>query len=166
MVSININLVFTIINLVIFYLLMKKFLIGPINGVMEKRAALIEKQLTEARETRQAADQIKTEYEESLQGAQTECTQMVAAAKENAQREYDRIVEDANRKSAKMMEDSRKSIQQERNQALEDMQSQIAQIALAAVGKVLPGEINQEENDRYYARFLKEAGEVHEAGSH
>ncbi len=165
MVSININLVFTMINLVIFYLLMKKFLIGPIHGVMEKRAALIQSQLEEAKRTEAAANQMKVEYEESLQGAKTECTQMIASAKESAKKEYDRIVEDANQKSVKIMEDSRKTIQQERDQAMEDMQAQIAQLALAAVGKVLPGEISQEENDRYYARFLREAGEVYEAGS-
>ena len=44
MIKIDINLVFTIINLIVLYLLMKKFLFGPIIGVMEKRKAMIDEQ--------------------------------------------------------------------------------------------------------------------------
>ncbi|MDD6619248.1 MAG: F0F1 ATP synthase subunit B [Lachnospiraceae bacterium] len=166
MVSIDINLVFTIINLIVFYLLMKKFLIGPINGIMEKREHMIEQQMEQARQTQADAASLKEEYKEALRGAQAESAQMIENARENAKKEYDRILEDASKKSAKMLEDSRKTIEREREQTLQDMQSQIAQLAIAAVGKVLPGEITQEDNNRYYERFLKEAGETGEAGSH
>lgn len=44
MIKIDINLVFTIINLIVLYLLMKKFLFGPIIAVMEKRKAMIDEQ--------------------------------------------------------------------------------------------------------------------------
>lgn len=166
MVSINISLVFTIINLIIFYLLMKKFLIGPINAVMEKRAAMIKEQLENARDTKDEADKLKARYEESLQGAREQSLQIVEEARGRAQTEYDRILKAAAADSDKMMEDSRNNIERERDKALEDMQSQIAQLAMAAVQKVLPGEISQEENDKYYDRFLKEAGEASETGSH
>ncbi len=44
MIKIDINLVFTIINLIVLYLLMKKFLFGPIISVMEKRKTMIDQQ--------------------------------------------------------------------------------------------------------------------------
>ena len=44
MIEININLVFTIINLIVLYLLMKKFLFGPILNVMEQRKNMIDQQ--------------------------------------------------------------------------------------------------------------------------
>lgn len=166
MVSINITLVFTIINLIIFYLLMKKFLIGPINGVMEKRAAMIKEQLESAKDTRDEADKLKSQYEASLEGAKEQSIQIVEEAKDRARKEYERILKEAAADSDKMMENSRNNIDRERDKALEEMQSQIAQLAMAAVQKVLPGEISQEENDKYYDRFLKEAGEASETGSH
>lgn len=165
MVSINITLVFTIINLVIFYLLMKKFLIGPINAVMEKRENMIKDQLQNAQTAEAEAQRLRTEYEESLKGARTQSAGIVEDAKARAQKEYDRIVAEAAVKTEKMLDDSRKTIERERDQALQDMQSQIAQLAMAAVGKVLPGQLSEEENDKYYARFLEEAGEGSEAGS-
>lgn len=165
MVSINITLVFTIINLVIFYLLMKKFLIGPINAVMEKRESMIKDQLLNAQTVENEAQRLKTEYEESLKGARTQSAEIVEDAKARAQKEYERIVAEASVKTGKMLDDSRKTIERERDQALQDMQAQIAQLAMAAVGKVLPEQLSEEENDKYYARFLEEAGEGSEAGS-
>ena len=41
MLQLNVNLLFTIINLVVLYLLLKKFLIKPVTDVMEKRKKLI-----------------------------------------------------------------------------------------------------------------------------
>ena len=51
MIKIDINLVFTIINLIVLYLLMKKFLFGPIIAVMEKRKAMIDEQFASAEKT-------------------------------------------------------------------------------------------------------------------
>lgn len=166
MVSINITLVFTIINLVIFYLLMKKFLIGPINAVMEKRENMIKDRLEHAQTVQTEAQKLRTEYEDSLKGARTQSAQIVEDARVRAQKEYDRIVEEASAKTEKMLEDSRKIIDRERAKALQEMQTQIAQLAMTAVGKVLPGQLSEEENEKYYARFLEEAGDASEAGSH
>ena len=51
MIEININLVFTIINLIVLYLLMKKFLFAPILNVMEQRKNMIDQQFASAKET-------------------------------------------------------------------------------------------------------------------
>ena len=50
MIKIDINLVFTIINLLVLYLMMKKFLFGPIINVMDQRKAMIDQQFAEAKE--------------------------------------------------------------------------------------------------------------------
>lgn len=52
MIKIDINLVFTIINLLVLYLLMKKFLFGPIINVMDQRKAMIDQQLQKQRNDR------------------------------------------------------------------------------------------------------------------
>ena len=49
MIKIDINLVFTIINLLVLYLLMKKFLFGPIIKVMDVRKAMIDQQFAGAK---------------------------------------------------------------------------------------------------------------------
>ena len=42
MLSLDLNLVWTIINLVVLYLLLRHFLFKPVMGIMEKRRQIIE----------------------------------------------------------------------------------------------------------------------------
>ena len=37
MISIDLNLVWTIINIIVLYLLLKHFLIGPVTNIMDRR---------------------------------------------------------------------------------------------------------------------------------
>ena len=48
MIQINLNLVFTIINLLVLYILMKKFLFGPVIRIMDQRKEMIDQQFEEA----------------------------------------------------------------------------------------------------------------------
>ena len=57
MIQINLNLVFTIINLLVLYILMKKFLFGPVIRIMDQRKEMIEQQFEEAK--RQRTEQIR-----------------------------------------------------------------------------------------------------------
>ena len=51
MIQFNASLIYTIINLVIFYLLLKKFLFKPVMGIMEKREKMIADGLQNATDT-------------------------------------------------------------------------------------------------------------------
>ena len=59
MLKLGWDLVWTIINLIVLYLLMKKFLIGPVMGIMEKRKALIADQLDHAKVTNEQPEQMQ-----------------------------------------------------------------------------------------------------------
>ena len=77
MIEININLVFTIINLIVLYLLMKKFLFGPILNVMEQRKNMIDQQFASAKETEEKAYELKGKYEDALKSAKDESMRIV-----------------------------------------------------------------------------------------
>ncbi len=65
-----------------------------------------------------------------------------------AQNEYDsRIIDQADAKSVKMIKDAEKTIEIKQNKALSDMQSQIAELAMAAAGKTWAVKVmrNQQE---------------------
>ena len=58
MIQLNINLLFTIINLLVLYFLMKRFLIGPIMRVMDQRQTMIEEGLENARNSQKEAEEL------------------------------------------------------------------------------------------------------------
>ena len=59
MIQFNVSLLFTIINLIVFYLLLKKFLFKPVMGIMEKREKLIADGLKNASDSQEEAARLK-----------------------------------------------------------------------------------------------------------
>ena len=95
MIEINMNLVYTIINVIILYLLLRHFLIKPVTDIMEKRKQLIADGLQSAQDAQDGALKMKQEYEAALNGAKQESVQIVENARKSAKAEYDRILEEA-----------------------------------------------------------------------
>ena len=95
MIQINLNLVFTIINLLVLYILMKKFLYGPVIRIMDQRKEMIEQQFEEAKKTEDRANQLQKQYENALKSAKEESYQIVEQAKLEAKTQADRTAEEA-----------------------------------------------------------------------
>ena len=79
MLRIDFNLVLTMINLVILFLILRKFLFRPIMNIMEKREAMISDGLKNAEDSQNQALELKSQYEEKLKGAGEESSQMIDA---------------------------------------------------------------------------------------
>ena len=98
------DLVFTIINLVVLYLAMKKFLIGPVTGIMEKRRQMIEGGLETARKKEEEALALKNQYEEALGAAREESMQILENSRKTAKKEEERILREADKKAKELLE--------------------------------------------------------------
>ena len=64
------NLVYTIINLIVLFLLLRHFLIKPVSDIMEKRRQMIADGLQSAQDAQSDAQKMKQEYEEIRRGCQ------------------------------------------------------------------------------------------------
>ena len=86
MLSLDFNFVLEMINLVILYLLLRKFLIGPLMNIMEKRRAMIADGLQNACDQQAQAMELKSRYEDALTGAKDESRRMIEQAKATRRR--------------------------------------------------------------------------------
>lgn len=162
MLQLNVNLLFTIINLVVLYLLLKKFLIKPVTDVMEKREKLIADGLNEASSAKQEAARLKSEYEAALTGAREESVKIVEKAQVQAKAEYERIVKEAGEKAGSMLDSAKANIQLEREQTMKALQSEIAGLAMTAAAKIVSEKTENQGNQDIYNQFLEEVGDVHD----
>ena len=159
MISIDLNLVWTIINLVVLYLLLKHFLIGPVMNIMDKRKQMIDDGFKNAEAAQADADRLKQEYETALSGAKQESVQLIEDARKSAKAEYDRIVSEAGEKADTMIESAKENVRIEREQTMKELKSQIAGLAAASAAKIISGNADEKESRDLYDQFLKEAGE-------
>ena len=103
MLRIDSNLIWIIVNLLIFYFLIRKFLFKPVLNIIEKRKQMVAEQFEKADTANAEALELKTQYEASLQGAKEEAIQIVADARERADVQYKQIVSDAEKRSADLL---------------------------------------------------------------
>ena len=163
MISIDLNLVWTIINLVVLYLLLKHFLIGPVMKVMEQRRQMIEEGFKSAQTAQDDANRLKQEYETALSGAKQESVRIIDNARKSAKAEYGRIVGEAGEKAGSMIESAKETVRMEREKTMKELQSEIAGLAAAAAVKIVGRQTGEQADRELYEQFLKEtAGQTGE----
>lgn len=158
MLEFNASLIYTIINLVVFYLLLKKFLFKPVMGIMEKREKMVADSLQNAADTQDEANKLKAEYEAALVGAKEESIQIVDKARAEAKVAYDKILLEANEQADIMMKNAKKTMEVERQQTMNELQSEIAGLAMQAAKKIVD---EKTANQGIYDQFLEGVGGAH-----
>ena len=159
MIKIDINLVFTIINLLVLYLLMKKFLFGPIIKVMDVRKAMIDQQFAGAKEQEDQAKALKEQYEGALKSAREESFQIMEQARKEAKAQADKTVEDTQAKVSAMLAKAQEDINTERENALRQMKDDVASLAMEAAGKIIGKNSGADQDLSLYDQFIEKAGD-------
>lgn len=158
MLQINLNLLYTMINVVILFLILRHFLIDPVTAVMEKRKNLIRDGLEQARNGREEAEKLKTQYEQALSRAGAESAQMLAEAKKQAEVVYARIVSEADEQAKEIVGQARVQAQLEQEKAISLVEAHTAQLALDMAREMLSGRgsAGAQLDSELYERFLKD----------
>ena len=152
------TILFTVINILVLFLFLKKFLFGRVNAIMEKRAQMVQADLDHAKETVAEAEQLKTNYLETMSGAQSEAKELIAKAQKIANEQRDQITQQAQRDADRIMANAKKEIVLEQQRSLESVQSAIADLAMAAASKVVGANLDDAANRDLVDAFLTEEG--------
>lgn len=158
MLSFGLDFVWTIVNLIILYLLLNKFLIGPVTNVMEKRKNAIDESFAKARKANDEAVELREKWQMAMDNIDAESMKQMDKAKERADKEYNRIVAQANERSEKMIKEAQETIAMEREQAVKDAESEIATLAMAAAAKIAASASSEAENQAIYNQYIQAGG--------
>ena len=93
MLRIDINLVFTIINVLLLFAIVKIFLIKPVHKILDKRRQEVEDKYAEADKVNEEALATKQKYDESIRDIENEKERRFTEARNQASGEYDRLME-------------------------------------------------------------------------
>ena len=159
MLRLDINLVFTIINILILFICMKIFLFKPVNKILEKRQAAVQKQFDDAKEAQQKADALKEEYEANLKDAKKESERILAEAHKNADEEYERRMKAADEEAMQKMQKAEEVIREEKAKSLRDMQGEIKELVINVASRVVGEQVSEEDSAKLYDDFIAEMGE-------
>ena len=111
------TLFWTVFNILVLFLALKKFLFKPVLGVIEKRNSMIKQQFDEASNAKIQAEAMKEEYEQQLETAHEQAAEIITVARARAEEEHNQVIAQARKESQKMLEQAKSDIEYEQEKA-------------------------------------------------
>lgn len=152
------NIIWNVVDILVLFLLLKRFLFKPVTKMMEDRQKAIADSIGEAEAKKQAAGELEQRYEAQLAQAQQDAARIVKEAKTQAAGEAEKILRQARADANSMMEEARRQITAEREKALEEARGQVAGLALLAAAKLAQKNMDEESGLAFVNSFLSEVG--------
>ncbi|MDD5866297.1 F0F1 ATP synthase subunit B [Lachnospiraceae bacterium YH-ros2228] len=142
------SILFTIINILFFAWIMKKFLFQRVMNVINERQKHIEDQFAEAEEKQKSADQARSEYETHLKNAKIESQKIMQETMDRAEAERQKQIKATEDEISEMKKKAANDLLLEQEKAKKDLQADISRLAVQAARKILmEGQEGQKENE-------------------
>lgn len=134
----------------------KKFLWGPLQTYLGKRAEYIEANISEAKDMSSKAKLHMEESEKLAKASAMEYRDVVERAKLDAQQQATKIIDEAKEAAAKRLEQAEKQIESEKQKAEFEMRQEMVEIAMEATKKVVQKEMDDSTNRDLIQDFINE----------
>lgn len=150
---------FTLLNMVLTFLILKKFLFKPVNKMIDDRQKEIDELYASANAARKDAETMRDGYTRKLSEAKETSAQIVAEATQEANRRSDEIIRQARQDADAIRQKAGTDIALEKKKALNEVKGDISKIALDIAGKVVERELDSADQERLVEGFLREMGD-------
>ena len=144
LLTINWNLIFSIITVLVLILILKHFFFEKVKKFMDERKAKVEEQFQKAEEAENQAGEKLDEYNEILAGAEKEKRVIIADAMENAKLQANSVLDEARKEVADIREKSRLQIEREKIAARKEIHNEVGDLAVQLAEKILESELDED----------------------
>jgi len=160
----DLNFGLTIISLVSFLILLwvfNRYFFGPILNNVHMREHTIEKQLKDAAEAAQRAENNRDLSMELLKKSQAEATALLQQTRELAEKTRQDILEKAALDAAEILTNAQAKIEQESRRAFEELRSEVAALSLLTAEKMLSRAITDGDQLRLVNEVINSRSSAH-----
>ena len=160
MLTLNWNIIWTFVDLIVLYVLMKKFLFARVQKVLDQRQEMIQGQMDHAKEQEALANQNLQQAHETVENATKEGREKAQRILEAASKKEKEQLQASEEEAKRILISSRKQAEQERKKLLADTQDEMVTIAMLAARKAVGNNINEEKEKALFEDLLKKVGEA------
>ena len=160
-ISVNLwQILISLANLVILFLMLKKFLYKPVKNVLTERQEEIEKQYENASMAEKSAEENKDAWEKKIKSAKDEAESIIKDAEAVAHNRGEKIVEQANEKADAILRRAEKEAELEYKKSEEKIKQEIVDVSALLAEKILDREIKEEDHHDFIEAFIENIGET------
>ena len=159
-ISINLwQVLISLGNLVILFLLLKKFLYKPVTKMLANRQSELDARYKAAEEAERSAEEDRKIWSEKMDRADAEAEGILREASEKAGAKSERIVSEAKEKAREIMSRAEEEARLEYLKAQDDIKVEIFDLSTALAEKMLKREIKDEDHRELIRSFIDRMGD-------
>lgn len=159
-ISVNLwQILISLINLVLLFLIVKKFLYKPVRKVLEQRQNEIDKLYEEASESRLSARADEEEWNRKIQLADSKANEIISDAQSKANLRKNDIISEAKQTAEGIIRQAENDAELERKKAEADIKTEIVDISAKMAQKILEREINMDDHKDIIDSFVENKGD-------
>ena len=151
---------FTLINLIITFLLLKKFLFKPVKKMIDDRQQEIDGLYADADAKIAEAEALRSDYAAKIDSAKEESAEILRSAKHSARQQSDEIVRAAKNEASAIKQKAMDDIALERKKALNEVKDDISGIAMEIAEKVVEKELGPDDQSALIDAFIEKMGDA------
>jgi len=162
-ISVNLwQILVSLLNLVILFLIIKKFLYQPVKNVLKSRQDRIDEKNNMADRYLSEAENTKAELEARLNDAENKADEILNEATVNAQRRKEKIISEARDEADAIVRQAKTNAELEMKRAESDIKAQIVDVSFELSKKIIEREIKEEDHHKLIDSFIEQIGDSDE----
>lgn len=161
MLTLNLNLLWTVVNILVLFLLLRKFLYKPVMNVIAQRQKLVDDALADAQGKNADAQAALNAAQEKLRAADADAAQRRAASEEQAEKEKAQLLQDAQRQADAIVAQGKAAAKAEHDQRMREADAESVQLARTMCEKLLERSLTQQDDARLLDGLLQKAEDSH-----
>ena len=159
-ISVNLwDVIISFANLVLLFLIIKKFLYKPVKNILAKRQSEIDMRYESALEKEKAAQADKDEWEKKMKSAEAEADDILASATDNAKFRSEKIVSDAKLRAENIIRQAEVEAELEHKKSIDGIKREIVEVSGALAEKMLEREIDNNDHRNLIDSFIEKIGD-------
>ena len=159
-ISINLwQIIVSLINLILLFLIIKRFLYKPVKKMLEERQKTIDGNYEDAEKAKEQALSEQKAYEEKLSTAKQEADSVIQSAVDIAKAREKEILEEARLRAEGIIRKAEEDAALEMRKAEESIKNEIVEVSTLLTEKMLEREISAKDHKQMIDSFIEGIGD-------
>ena len=156
-ISVNLwQIVVSLLNLLIIFLILKRFLFKPVKRILKSRQDAVDEKYAQAENAVSDAEAKQIELTKRLENAQAEAESIIKDATVTAERRREKIENEARENAESIIRQAKNEAELEKKKAESEIKEQIVVVSTALTEKLIEREINEEDHHKLIDSVISE----------
>lgn len=159
MLNIGIDVVYTVINLLALFLIMRWLLFKPVGEFLEKRRQMVQEEIGSAKRDREEAQKLLEEHRNMLKDGRNQAAALIEEAMRQADDRRQELLASAESEAAAILERAKVEIYREQAKVIQQLRTEVSTLSISVAEKMLARSVTDKDQDQIFNEVLEEMEE-------